>query len=112
MLIVPYVCAEFRDKSGNILHRITPDMRGLMQEAPDIIRQDLLFRMLVEDGSIKTPEDAKKDRNLEQDPMRGATADGKEKPVKAEPATKSESAAKPGRTSRTEAKAAETETKK
>ena len=79
MLIMSRVCAEFKDRNGAVIHRITPAMTGLFHDAPDAIQGDLLFRMLVADGSIKKPEDAKKDRNLEQDPMAGATADGKDK---------------------------------
>ena len=78
MLILSRVCAEFHDKSGAVIHRITPAMVGLFHDAPDAIRGDLLFDMLLKDGSIKTPDDAKKDRNLENDPMAGAMADGRE----------------------------------
>ena len=79
MLILSRVCAEFKDKNRNVIHRVTPAMLGLFHDAPDAIREDLLFKMLMADGSIKTPEDARKDRNLENDPMKGATADGKDK---------------------------------
>ena len=99
MLILSRVCAEFTDKSGAVIHRITPAMLGLFHDAPEAIRRNLLFEMLLADGSIKTPEDARKDRNLEQDPMAGAYADGKEKP---EP----DPAVKPAKT-RKMAKAAE-----
>ena len=96
MLILSRVCAEFHDKSGAVIHRITPAMVGLFHDAPEAVRGDLLFDMLLKDGSIKTPEDARKDRNLEQDPMKSATADGKEKaPEKEpEPAAKQTKAAK------------------
>ena len=99
MLIIPYVCAEFRDKTGNVLYRITPEMRGVMQEAPDNIWQDILFDMLVKDGSIRTPETAKQKKVLENDPMVGVTAEGKseqrkaagnEKPAKAPKGTRVE----------------------
>ena len=56
MLIIPYVCADFRDKKGNPIFRITADMLRTMQDVPEAIKQDLLFDMLVQDGSIKTPE--------------------------------------------------------
>ena len=85
MLILSRVCAEFHDRKGAVIHRITPAMIGLFHDAPDAIRDDLLFKLLVADGSIKTPEDAKKNRNLEQDPMAGATADGREKAPEKEP---------------------------
>ena len=41
MLILSRVCAEFHDKSGAVIHRITPDMIGLFIDAPEAIRQDL-----------------------------------------------------------------------
>ena len=78
MLILSRVCAEFTDKSGAVIHRITPAMLGLFHDAPEALKGDLLFEMLLKDGSIKTPEDAKKDKELEHNPMKGATADGRE----------------------------------
>ena len=77
MLLIPYVCAEFRDRSGNPVYRITPEMRGCLTEAPEAIKQDLLFDMLVADGSIKVPESESQKRVLEADPMVGVTADGR-----------------------------------
>ena len=77
MLIIPYVCAEFHDRSGTVIHRITPAMRGTMVEAPEAIRQDILFNLLVKDGSIKTPETPGQKKVLEKDPMVGVTAEGK-----------------------------------
>ena len=68
MLIIPYVCAEFHDFSGNLVFRITPAMRGTMVEAPEAIKQDILFDMLVNDGSIKVPETAAQKKALENDP--------------------------------------------
>ena len=83
MLIIPYVCADFRDKKGNPIFRITADMLRTMQDVPEAIKQDLLFDMLVQDGSIKTPETVAQRKLLEQDPMIGMNAEGKaEKPAK------------------------------
>ncbi len=85
MLIIPYVCADFHDKAGNRIFRITADMLRGMQDVPEAIRQDMLFDFLVADGSIKTPENAAQRKLLEQEPMLGMSADGKEiKPEKAE----------------------------
>ncbi len=92
MLIIPYVCAEFRDRNGNTLFRITPGMLKGMQEAPDSIKQDLLFDLLVADGSIRTPETAAQRKLLEQDPMTGMAATGK---------TEEAEAAKPAKTTKT-----------
>ena len=89
MLIIPYVCAEFRNKGGNPIFRITADMLRTIQTVPDAIKQDLLFDMLVQDGSIKTPETVAQRKLLEQDPMLGMTAEGKEvKPEKPAKETK------------------------
>lgn len=103
MLILSRVCAEFRDRAGNVVHRITPAMIGLFHEAPEAVREDMLFGLLLADGSIKTPEDAKVNRNLEQDPMAGATADGRDRAREA-PAK--------GTKSRAEGRTAESEVKK
>ena len=107
MLIIPYVCADFRDKNGNPIFRITADMLRTMQDVPEAIKQDLLFDMLVADGSIKTPETVAQRKLLEQDPMIGMNADGKE--------AKAEKAAKPAKTEtkaegKTEAKVEEKST--
>ena len=108
MLIIPYVCAEFRDKTGNVLYRITPEMRGVMQEAPDNIWQDILFDMLVKDGSIRTPETAKQKKVLENDPMVGVTAEGKSEQLKA---AGNEKPAKAPKGTRAETQPAETDKK-
>ncbi len=100
MFIIPYVCAEFRDRSGNRIHRITPDMRGCLTEVPDAVRQDLLFGMLVEDGSIKVPQNDSQKKVLEQDPMVGVAADGRSAVLKEEKPGKS------GKAPRAEEKAA------
>ena len=100
MLIIPYVCAEFHDRSGTVIHRITPTMRGTMVEVPESIKQDVLFTMLVKDGSIKTPETSAQKKTLEKDPMVGVTAEGRsavitggEKPAKSVKAAKVETKA-------------------
>ena len=84
MIILARVCADFYDKDRNLIHRIRPADLGLFQEAPDSIKQDPLFQMLVDDGSIKFPEDAAKNKALEQDPFAGATPDGRDIQPKAE----------------------------
>ena len=108
MLILSRVCAEFADRSGAVIHRITPAMLGLFHDAPEALKGDLLFNMLLADGSIKTPEDAKKDRELEQDPMKGASPDGKdripEKEIEYEP-DPALKAAKASKTAKAETKA-------
>ncbi len=94
MLIIPYVCAEFHDRKGAVLFRITPAMRGTMvSDVPEAVKQDVLFNMLVADGSIKVPQNESQKKVLEQDPLVGVTAEGKSetgKPAKAGKAARAE----------------------
>ena len=92
MLILSRVCADFYDKRNTLLFRITQHDIGLFVDAPEAIREDPLFQMLVNDKSIKFPEDAKTNRALENDPYAGATAEGKEIKPKT---TKAKAEAKP-----------------
>ena len=52
-------------------------MRGIMTEAPEAIRDTLLFKMLVNEGSLKAVEDVADRKRLENDPMQGVDAEGK-----------------------------------
>ena len=92
MLILSRVCADFYDKRNNLLFRITQKDLGLFVDAPEAIREDPLFQLLVDDKSIKFPEDAKTNKALENDPYAGATAEGKEIKPKT---TKAKAEAKP-----------------
>ena len=105
MLILARVCADFYDRNRNLLHRILPVHLGTFHEAPDSIRQDPLFQMLVDDGSIKYPADAAKDRALEQDPFAGTTPDGREIRPKAETKPKTETKPKEETKAKTTVKA-------
>ena len=95
MLILSRVCADFYDSRRNLLFRITPHDMGLFVDAPESVKQDPLFQMLVDDGSVKFPEDARSNKALENDPMAGATAEGKELKSKAKPAAKPKADSKP-----------------
>jgi len=92
MLILSRVCAEFYDKHNNLLDRITAKDLGIFREISDTVKQDPLFQMLIDDGSIKYPADDAKDKALEQDPFAGTTAEGKE--IKPKAAVKTKTAAK------------------
>ena len=72
MLIVPYACAEFHDKSGAVIHTIRPADLRLVSEAPEAIRQDPLFDMMVRDGSLQVPETKAEVKKLENDPVQKA----------------------------------------
>ena len=68
MLILSRVCAEFRDRSGTVIYRVTPDTRLTFREAPEAIRQDPLFAMLLNDRSIEVADDGARRKQLENDP--------------------------------------------
>ena len=77
MLVLSRVCADFRDASGAVLFRVTPSTRLTFQEAPEAIREDPLFRMLLDDGSLEVAASVVTRRNLEANPMKDADASGK-----------------------------------
>lgn len=77
MLILSRVCADFRAPDGTVLFRVTPSARLIFQEAPEAIRGDPLFRMLLEDGSLEVASSVVRKKNLEADPMKDADASGK-----------------------------------
>ena len=68
MLLLSRVCAEFRDRAGAVLFTVTPQMRLTFQEAPESIRQDPLFDMLLRDHSIEVAEEPARRKQLENDP--------------------------------------------
>ena len=68
MLILSRVCAEFRDKNGVKLFTVTPQTRLTFQEAPEAIRDDPLFRMLLADRSIEVADNGPRMKQLENDP--------------------------------------------
>ena len=91
MKILSRVCAEFCDKNGNPIYRITPaDRLVYKDDAPETIRGDLLFQMLVADGSIEVIETVEQRKKLESDPTAGADATGKktEEPARASKSSK------------------------
>jgi hypothetical protein len=78
MKILSRVCVEFKDKQGNVIYRIGPaDRLVYKDDAPEAIKQDLLFGALVAEGSIDVVETAAEKKAAEQDPMAGALADGR-----------------------------------
>ena len=103
------VCADFYDKYGKEIYRVRPaDLEGY-HDVPEEIRQDPLFQMLEKDGSIVYADKAEKQRAIENDPMAGATADGKEvKPKTSKTKSTAKSKTKEEKPSGAEAEAKET----
>ncbi len=68
MLMMSRVCADFRDAKGAVIFRVTPETRLTFVEAPEAIRQDPLFRLLLSDGSVEASLTPERRRQLEQEP--------------------------------------------
>ena len=77
MLILSRVCADFRDRKGELVHRVTPLNRLTFHEAPESIREDPLFQLLVNEGSLEAAVTPVKQKELEAEPLRGADAAGR-----------------------------------
>jgi len=88
MLVVPYVCAEFHDKSGNVIHRIHAHELRTITEVPEAVQQDPLFALLVKDELLKAPDSKLELMALENDPDAKLTKP--EKPAKAAKTAKAE----------------------
>ncbi len=77
MLIICHVCAEFHDKNGETVFTVTPDMLTGFITAPEGIREDPLFNMLMADGSLEAGFTEKEKKAREQNPAEGITAEGR-----------------------------------
>ena len=77
MLILSRVCAQFHNAQGETLFSVTPVMRNIFTEAPETIREDPLFDLLVADGSMEVAITAARQKMLENDPVKGTDASGK-----------------------------------
>ena len=88
MLILSRVCAEFHDKSGTPVFKVTPKTRLTFQEAPEAIRDDPLFAMLLNDRSIEVAENNARKKELENDPLPGGDPVQSPAPSPADPGTK------------------------
>ena len=75
-LMICYVAADFFSPDREIF-RVTPDKLGTFIQAPSWVRDTLLFRGLVNDGSIRVAEDRPTQKKLENDPAEGILADGR-----------------------------------
>ena len=79
MLILSRVCADFRNKKGALVHRVTPLNRLTFHEAPESIREDPLFQMLVNEGSLEAAVSPAQKKQLEADPLEGSDAAGRKR---------------------------------
>jgi len=77
LTIFSRVCVDFRSRSGESIFTIEPDRRFCFMKAPDSIREDPIFDMLIADGSLEVTEERAMQKKLEADPMEGIAPDGK-----------------------------------
>ena len=93
MRIMSKVCAEF--SYGEEIFTVTPDLRfSLNVFAPDWIREDPLFALLVKEGTLEVVETKEDEKRLEKDP--------ESKPAKSAKADKSAKSAKSEKQEKTE----------
>ena len=107
MLILSRVCADFRNREGQTVFRIGPKDRLAILEAPEAIRSDPLFAMLMAEGSIEAVQSIAQQKRLEANPLAGTDAGGGHPPAPA-PAASAE-AWDAGRTDAEDAGKAKTE---
>lgn len=82
MLILSRVCAEFRNRAGTVIYRVTPQTRLTFQEAPEEIKEDPLFGMLLQDGSLEAGVTPVRQKELEADPLKETDASGRRQTAK------------------------------
>lgn len=75
ILIICYVAAEFVLNGQRF--SVTPGKIGCFIEAPAWIRDTIMFKWLVKDGSLKVSNEHITKKQGENDPMKGMSAEGK-----------------------------------
>ena len=80
MLILSRACAIFHDAQGKPIFTVHPQDRFVCRDAPDAIRQDPLFSLMMADGSLEAVQSVRQKRKLEADPVAGASAEGADDP--------------------------------
>ena len=83
MRMICRVAAEFTAPTGELIFEVKPWDRLVILDAPEAIKETLMFRMLVADGAIDVIEKAAEQKKLENDPVQGALADGTKRRRKA-----------------------------
>ncbi len=79
MLILSRVCADFHNQKGELIHRVSAANRMSFHEAPEAIKEDPLFQMLVNEGSLEASVTPAQKKQLEADPQEGADAAGRKR---------------------------------
>ena len=80
--IMSRVCVEFHDKTGRTVFSVGPAGRMVLLDAPEAIREDPLFSLLIAEGSLEDVHSATRQKELEADPVGDTDASGKRRTVK------------------------------
>lgn len=75
-LMLCYVAADFLSSKGDRFRIEAKDIGNFVM-APAWIKDTLMYKWLLADGSIVTGQTGKEQKRLENDPMEGVTAEGK-----------------------------------
>ena len=82
-LMICYVSAVFGPNYGEVF-TIKPSQIGIFVEAPVWIKETLMYKWLLKDGSIKVAEEQITKKQGENDPLEGVSAEGKDEKVSEE----------------------------
>ena len=77
MRIVSRVAAAFCRPDRSIIFEVRPADILVILDAPDEIRQDPLFTLMVNEGSLEVISGVDVQKKLEADPVQGANAEGR-----------------------------------
>lgn len=79
-MMICYVAADFPSRTGEVFS-VRPKQIGTFIEAPVWVKETLMFKWLLADGSIKVAEENISMKQGENDPMEGIAASGKAEEV-------------------------------
>lgn len=102
MRIFCKVAAEFTAPNGETIFKVTPDKRLMIMDAPEAIKDTLMFKLLLNDGSIDVIDTKEAQKKAENEPTKGMTPDGKK-----DTEEQAEEPVKPKTTRKTKAKSVE-----
>ena len=88
MRMICRVAAEFTTPKGELVFAVKPWDRLVILDAPDAIKDTLMYKWLMNDGSIDVVDSPAVQKKLENDPVQDAGADGRKARKRASKASK------------------------
>ena len=99
-LMICHVAATFKSLDGKATFKVEANKLGDFVMAPECIKETLLFKGLVKDGSITVAKNDAEQKKLENEPMDGISAEGKSKEITEAAETADEAPVRKARTSK------------